>query len=95
MPNLFPAHLAKLLDEGALPLTKIGRHHRIKFADVMTCKKQRDQASYAAMDKLAAQAQQLRMGYEWGKPRFQLFMIQVLYPALRRTDRPARRFTPV
>lgn len=64
MLNVSRPHLVKLLDEGALPHTKAGRHRRIKFADLMAYKEQRDQASYAAMEELAAQAQELGMGYE-------------------------------
>lgn len=64
MLNVSRPHLVKLLDEGALPHTKTGRHRRIKFNDLMAYKEQRDQASYAAMDDLTAQAQELGMGYE-------------------------------
>lgn len=62
--NVSRPHLVKLLDNGALPHTKTGRHRRIKFADLMTYKEQRDLASRNAMDELAAQAQELGMGYE-------------------------------
>lgn len=41
-----------------------GRHRRIKFNDLMAYKERRGQASYAAMDELTAQAQELGMGYE-------------------------------
>jgi excisionase family DNA binding protein len=64
MLNVSRPHLVKLLDEGALPHTKTGRHRRIKFNDLITYKAQRDQASYAAMDELTAQAEELGMGYE-------------------------------
>lgn len=64
MLNVSRPHLVKLLDNGALPHTKTGRHRRIKFADLMTYKLQRDQASRDAMKELAAQAQELGMGYE-------------------------------
>jgi excisionase family DNA binding protein len=64
MLNVSRPHLVKLLDEGALPHTKTGSHRRIKFNDLMRYKEQRDQASYAAMDELTAQAQELGMGYE-------------------------------
>jgi len=64
MLNVSRPHLVKLLDQGALPHTKTGRHRRIKFADLMAYKEQRDQASFSAMDALAAQAQELGMGYE-------------------------------
>ena len=64
MLNVSRPHLVKLLDQGALPHTKTGRHRRIKFADLMAYKEQRDRASRAAMDELVAQAQELGMGYE-------------------------------
>lgn len=64
MLNVSRPHLVKLLDEGALPHTKTGRHRRIKFADLMAYKERRDQASHSAMDELAEQAQELGMGYE-------------------------------
>ncbi len=62
--NVSRPHLVKLLDDGVLPFTKTGKHRRIKFADLMAYKKQREQASYSAMDELAAQAQEFGMGYE-------------------------------
>ena len=64
MLNVSRPHLVKLLDEGVIPHTKTGRHRRIKFADLMAYKEQRERASRAAMDELAAQAQELGMGYE-------------------------------
>lgn len=33
-------HLVKLLEEGIIPFTKVGRHRRVKFEDVMNYKKQ-------------------------------------------------------
>lgn len=62
--NVSRPHLVKLLDDGALPHTKTGRHRRVKFADVVAYKDKRDEISRAAMDALVAQAQELRMGYE-------------------------------
>lgn len=62
--NVSRPHLVKLLDDGALPFTKTGKHRRIKFTDLMAYKKQREQASYSAMDELTAQAQEFGMGYE-------------------------------
>lgn len=54
----------KLLAKNALPHTKTGRHRRIKFADLMGYKPQRDQVSRDAISELATQAQKLEMGYE-------------------------------
>jgi len=33
-------HVVRLLEEGVLPYTKVGKHRRIKFEDVATYKKQ-------------------------------------------------------
>ncbi len=62
--NVSRPHLVKLLDEHVIPHTKVGRHRRVKFADLMDYKQRRDAESRQAMDELAAQAQDLGMGYE-------------------------------
>lgn len=61
--NVSRPHLVKLLDESAIPHTKVGRHRRVKFADLMAYKQRRDAESRQAMEELAAQAQELGMGY--------------------------------
>ncbi|MCM2317859.1 MAG: helix-turn-helix domain-containing protein [Pseudomonas sp.] len=62
--NVSRPHLVKLLDESVIPHTKVGRHRRVKFADLMAFKQRRDAESRQAKDELAAQAQELGMGYE-------------------------------
>ena len=62
--NVSRPHLVKLLDENVIPHTKVGRHRRVKFADLMDYKQRRTDESRQAMDELAAQAQELGMGYE-------------------------------
>jgi excisionase family DNA binding protein len=62
--NVSRPYLVKLLDSGALPHIRTAHRRRIKFADLMIYKERRDQASYAAIDELTAQAQELGMGYE-------------------------------
>lgn len=62
--NVSRPHLVKLLDEGKIPHTKTGRHRRVKFADLMQYKQQRELTNHLALDELAAQAQELGMGYE-------------------------------
>ncbi len=62
--NVSRPHLVKLLEDGALPHHKTGKHRRVRFADLMQFKTQRDQDSERAMAELAAQAQELGMGYE-------------------------------
>jgi excisionase family DNA binding protein len=64
MLNVSRPHLVKLLEEGVLPFHRTGKHRRVRFADLMGYKAQRDQASEAAMAELARQAQELRLGYE-------------------------------
>ena len=61
--NVSRPHLVKLLEEGVLPFHKTGKHRRIRFADLMEFKARRDQTSEQAMEQLAAQAQELGMGY--------------------------------
>jgi excisionase family DNA binding protein len=56
--------LIKLLDEGAIPHRKVGKHRRIRLEDVLAYKEKIDQEREAVLDELAAQAQQLEMGYE-------------------------------
>ncbi|SFB65135.1 helix-turn-helix domain-containing protein [Azotobacter beijerinckii] len=60
--NVSRPYLVKLLDENVIPHTKVGRHRRVKFADLMEYKQRRDAESRQAMDELAAQAQELGMG---------------------------------
>lgn len=62
--NVSRPHLVKLLEDGALPFHKTGRHRRVRFADLMQFKAARTQASERAMQELARQAQDLQMGYE-------------------------------
>lgn len=63
MINVSRPHLVKLLEEGALPHHKTGKHRRVRFADLMKFKAARDEASERAMQELAQQAQALNMGY--------------------------------
>jgi excisionase family DNA binding protein len=62
--NVSRPHLVKMLEEGAIPFTKTGRHRRIRFSDLMAFKQQREDESQEAMDALALQAQELGLGYE-------------------------------
>ncbi|MCW5260227.1 helix-turn-helix domain-containing protein [Verminephrobacter eiseniae] len=64
MLNVSRPHLVKLLEEGALPFHRAGKHRRVRFVDLMQFKARRDQASADAMAALAKQAQELGMGYE-------------------------------
>ena len=61
--NVSRPYLIKLLSEGAIPHRKIGKHRRILLEDVMNYKNHIDQQREAALDQLAADAQQNDMGY--------------------------------
>lgn len=62
--NVSRPHLVKMLEEGAIPFTKTGRHWRIRFSDLMAFKQRRAEESQRAMEALAKQAQELGMGYD-------------------------------
>ncbi|MBU1332186.1 MAG: helix-turn-helix domain-containing protein [Gammaproteobacteria bacterium] len=61
--NVSRPHLVKLLEEGALPHHKTGRHRRVLFSDLMEYKQQRDAVNRKAMDELANLSEELGMGY--------------------------------
>ncbi len=54
-------HLVKLLEEGALPHHKTGKHRRVRFENLMHFKSDRDRASETAMEGWAKPAQELQM----------------------------------
>jgi excisionase family DNA binding protein len=62
--NVSRPFVVKLLESGELPHRKVGRHRRIRFEDLMNYKQQIDQQRMQALDELAAQAQELNMGYD-------------------------------
>lgn len=57
-------YVVKLLETGKLGFHNMGKHRRIWLKDLMTYKKVRDERSDLAIESLAAEAQELRMGYE-------------------------------
>ena len=62
--NVSRPYLIKLLESNKIPFRKVGRHRRIRLEDVMNYKNQIDSDRMQALDELAAQAQELDMGYE-------------------------------
>lgn len=66
MLNVSRPFLIKLLDEGAIPHRKVGKHRRIRMEDVMAYKAAIDRDREAVLDQLVGEAQEQDMGY--GRP---------------------------
>ena len=64
--NVSRPFLIKLLDEGAIPHRKVGKHRRIRVEDVMAYKASIDCEREALLDQLVSEAQEQDMGY--GRP---------------------------
>ncbi|MDY6785409.1 MAG: helix-turn-helix domain-containing protein [Cyanobacteriota bacterium] len=62
--NVSRPFVVKLIESGEIPCRKVGKHCRIRFADLMEYKQQSYIKQMQALDELAAQAQELNMGYE-------------------------------
>jgi len=61
--NVSRPFVIKLIDEKALPCKMVGTHRRVLFSDLMDYKRNVDADRLRVLDELAAQAQELGMGY--------------------------------
>ncbi len=61
--NVSRPFLIRLIDDGKILCRKVGTHRRIRFDDLMTYKREIDQQRMQSLEELAAEAQELDMGY--------------------------------
>lgn len=61
--NVSRPFVIQLVETQQLPYRKVGTHRRIRFADVMEYKRRNEAARLKVLDELAADAQELDMGY--------------------------------
>ena len=56
-------YLIRLLQDGGVPYRKVGTHRRVRLNDLLRYRNETDAARRRALDELAADAQDLGMGY--------------------------------
>lgn len=61
--NVSRPFLIDLLEKGQIPFRKVGTRRKVLLKDVMDYKKRTDNARLKVLEELAAQAQELNMGY--------------------------------
>jgi excisionase family DNA binding protein len=61
--NVSRPYLVKLLENKQIPFHYTGKHRRIHFRDLMRYKQKMNKESFDALQQLAAEAQELGLGY--------------------------------
>lgn len=54
---------ARMFDDGQIPSRRVGTHRRALVRDVLACRERQHAARLATLDELAAEGQQLKLGY--------------------------------
>lgn len=57
-------HLVKLLEQGKIPFKKVGRHRRVALEDLQAYERRQQAVREKQLNFIAAQAQDLNLGYE-------------------------------
>jgi excisionase family DNA binding protein len=57
--NVSRPYLVRLLESGAIPYEKVGTHRRVRFADLMRYREQRDAVRHRALASLTQKSQRL------------------------------------
>jgi len=61
--NISRPFFVQLLEQKKLPFRLVGTHRRVRFEDVLRFKENDDAKRRKVLDQLAAEAQELKMGY--------------------------------